>query len=96
MGHNEQRIANEIVTYIRNCRCSLDSWYVGVTSDPLGAFQKKHNISPINSLCTCREVSSPRMAREIVSILINLYGVDGKIDEDEDGQSIYVYAFNKR
>lgn len=75
MGYNEQYIAAEIVSYIKSCRYSLDSWYTGVTSDPLRYFQYEYNISFINTLYTCREVSSVNMACDVVSILINQYGL---------------------
>jgi hypothetical protein len=96
VGYNEQNIAAEIVAYIKSCRCSPDSWYAGVTSDPFRSLQYEHNISFKNTLCVCREISSVNTACDVVSILINQYGLNGKTNVDGDEHSIYVYAFHKR
>jgi hypothetical protein len=95
VGYNEQYIAAEIVAYIKSCRCSPDSWYAGVTSDLQRCLRFEHNMSATNTLCTCTEVSSFNMACDVVSLLINQYGLNGKTNVDGDEHSTYVYAFLK-
>jgi len=96
LKNEEQLIAEEIIDYIRSCRCSPDSWYAGVTSDPLRCLQYEHGISVVNNLCTLRKVSSVNKASHIVSILINKYGLEGKTNSESDENSFYIYAFQKK
>lgn len=93
MEYDKKHIVEEIVEYIKSCGSRSDSWYVGVTSDPLRCLQYEHGICVINTLCTYREVSTVNMATDIVSVLINKYGLDGKTEVDGDEHSTYVYAF---
>ena len=96
MQSEEHHIIEEIVAYIQNtCKCNPDSWYTGVASDPLRCLQYEHGISIINSLCIMRRVSSADVASDVVSTLINQYGLSGKITVDNDENSLFVYAFQE-
>ena len=66
-------------------------WYVGTAENADKKLYQEHRAQRNTSISVC--VDSGATARGVIKLLIERYGMDGRLGRNDDGR--YVYAFKK-
>ena len=90
MPQTNERIIQEIDSYIRREGSSYHNWYVGIAKDPRNRLFNEHNVSGVWWIF-CEAFSDTR-AREVESFFLEQKGTQGGPGGgDKDSRFVYAY-----